>query len=118
MAQNIKKENQNSIKKIKLRLWNILSSNFLEPEKISKIASLVVEGWIQNETNTLLKRGFNGLALQNAQLLQDNQDLNNRLITLQEQLEIISQEFSDQEKQEKIIHDNKIKRKNRRGLPK
>jgi integrase len=72
----------------------------------------------QNERNILLKRGFSGLALQNAQLLQDNQDLNNRLITLQEELEIISQELSDRKKQEKIIQDNKIKRKNRKPLPK
>lgn len=50
--------------------------------------------------------------------MQDNQDLNNRLITLQEQLEIISQELSDRKKQEKLIQDNKIKRKNRRRLPK
>lgn len=112
MAQKIKKK----IKKVKSQLLNILSLDLVESEKISKIASLVVEN--QNETNILLKKGFTGLAFQNAQLLQDNQDLNNRLTTLQEQLETIYQELSDRKKQEEIIQDNKIKRKNRRRLPK
>lgn len=52
MAQKIKKENQNSIKKVKSQLSNILSLDLVESEKISKIVSLVVEN--QNETNTLL----------------------------------------------------------------
>ena len=116
IAPKIKKENQKSIKEVKLQLSKILSSRVSESKKISKIASLIVES--QSETNELLKRGFGGLALQNAQLLEDNQQLNYRLTSLQEQLETISKELSDKKKQEKIIQDNKIKRKKRKRLPK
>ena len=45
--------------------------------------------------------------------MQNSQDLNGRLITLQEQFEIILQKLFDRKKQKKIIHNNKIKRKNR-----
>lgn len=65
----------------------------------------------QSETTELLKRGFGGLVLQNAQLLEDNQQLNYHFTFLQEQLETSSKELSDKKKQEKIIQDNKIKRK-------
>lgn len=116
IAPKIKKENQKSIKEVELHLSNILSSGISESEKISKIASLVVR--TQSETNELLKRGFGGLALQNSQLLTDNQQLNDRLTILQEQLEIITEELSAKKEQEKIIQDKKIKRKNRQRLPK
>ena len=71
----------------------------------------------QTKTNELLKRGFGGLALQNFQLLKDNEQLNDRLVNLQEQLEIISNELAEKKKQEKIIQDNKIKRKDRKRKP-
>lgn len=109
IAPKIKKENQKSIKKIKIQLSKILSSRVSESKKISKIASLIMES--QSETNELSKGGFGVLALQNAQLLEDNQQLNYRLTFLQEQLETISKERSDKKRQEKIIQDNKIKRK-------
>ena len=109
IAPKIKEENQKSIKKIKIQLSKILSSRVSESKKISKIASLIMES--QSETNELSKGGFDGLALQNAQLLEDNQQLNYRLTFLQEQLETISKERSDKKRQEKIIQDNKIKRK-------
>ena len=57
----------------------------------------------QTETNELLKQGFGGLALQNSQLLKDNEQLNDRLVNLQEQLEIISNKLAEEKKQEKII---------------
>lgn len=101
IAPKIKKENQKSIKEVELQLSNILSSGISESEKISRIASLVVG--TQSETNELLKRGFGGLALQNSQLLTDNQQLNDRLTILQEQLEIITKELSAKKEQEKII---------------
>lgn len=78
-----------------------MSSNGTESKKISKIVSLIVEG--QSETNDLLKRGFSGLAFQNAQLLQDNQQLNNKLVYLQEQLENISKELAEKKRLFKIF---------------
>ena len=115
MTLKIRKENIKSIKQVEIELHSILSLNLGESEKISRIASLIVEG--QTETNELLKRGFGGLTLQNSQLLKDNEQLNNRLVNLQEQLEIISNELAERKKQEKIIQDNKIKRKNRKRKP-
>jgi len=92
-----------------------LSSDASESKKISKIASLIVES--QSHTNELLKRGFGGLALQNNQLLEDNQQLKNRLRILQEQLEVISEELHDKKKEEKILQEKKNRRKNQKRLP-
>lgn len=68
IAPKIKKENQKSITEVKLQLSKILSSRVSESKKISKITYLIVKS--QSETNELLKGGFGGLALQNAQLLE------------------------------------------------
>jgi integrase len=115
-ALKTKKENTQSIKKVKLELSKVLSSNLTEAEKISEIASLMIEG--QSQTNELLKLGFSGLALQNSQLLSDNQQLDDRLVNLQEQLEDISKELAEKKQKEKLVRDKKIKRKNRKRLPK
>jgi integrase len=76
----------------------------------------MIEG--QSKTNELLKPGFSGLALQNFQLLSDNQQLDGRLVNLQEQLEDISKELAKKKQKEKLIRDKKIKRKNHKRLPK
>lgn len=115
-ATQIKNENRKSIQKVKLELSRILSLDTSESDKITKIASLMVES--QTETNELIKRGFGGLALQNSKLLEDNQDLKNRLQSMQEQLENIFEELEDQKTQQQIRENIKIKRKNRKRLPK
>ena len=89
-----------------------MSFNTNESEKITKIAFLLVES--QSETKALLKKGFSGLALQNAQLLEENKQLNNQLMKLQEQLESISKELSQQREQEQLRQEKKQKRKNRK----
>lgn len=70
----------------------------------------------QSQTNKVLKQGFGVLALQNAQLLEDNQELKDRLTILQKQLEIISAQLHVKKKQEKLIQENELKRRNRHRL--
>lgn len=116
IAAKIKKENIESINKVKSELKKILTSNIIDSEKISEIISLIVEG--QDQTKELLKQGFTGLAIQNAQLLEDNQELKFKLITLQDQLQNISDELNDRKNKEKLAQEIKEKRKNRKRLPK
>lgn len=64
------KKNVKSIKKVEAEFQTILALIIDEQEKISKLASLIVES--QSETKDLIKWGFSGLAIKNAQLLDDN----------------------------------------------
>lgn len=75
-------------------------SNLTKSEKISKIASLIIEG--QSQTNQLLKGRFGSLGLQNSQLLSDNQQFNDRLVNLQDQLEDISKELTEKKTKRKV----------------
>lgn len=102
-------------KGVEKELSKIIQSGINNDQKIMKIAYLIVQG--QSETKTLLKRGFAGLAIQNAQLLEKNQGLQDRIVNLQEQLEIVTEELLERKQQEKLMEERKFKRKNRKRLP-
>ena len=74
------------------------------------------------ETQSMMKEGFVGLAIQNAELnaeLKDqNKVLKEQLNQLQEQLEIVTEELQERKERERSIEEKKEKRKNRRRLPK
>ncbi|MDX5585575.1 MAG: tyrosine-type recombinase/integrase [Aureibaculum sp.] len=85
-----------------------------------QLFSLMAEGHV--ETQSIMKEGFVGLAIQNAELnaeLKDqNKALEEQLNQLQEQLEIVTQELQERKERERLLQEKKEKWKNRRRLPK
>jgi uncharacterized protein (DUF342 family) len=89
-------------------------------EKFRKLFSLMAEG--HAETQLMMKEGFVGLAIQNAELnaelKEQNKALEEQLKQLQDQLEIVTEELQERKERERLIEEKKEKRKNRRRLPK
>jgi integrase len=77
-------------------------------EKISKIAHFILVS--QDENTSVMKKGFVGLATQNIELKE-------QLTKLQKELEIVSNELMDRKQKEKLIQEQKERRKNRKRLP-
>ena len=109
-----------SLQKIESEFTKIIDSNVGRNEKFRKLFSLMAEG--HAETQSMMKEGFVGLAIQNAELnaeLKDqNKVLKEQLNQLQEQLEIVTEELQERKERERSIEEKKEKRKNRRRLPK
>jgi integrase len=109
-----------SLQKIESEFTKIIDSNVGRNEKFRKLFSLMAEGHV--ETQSMMKEGFVGLAIQNAELnaeLKDqNKVLKEQLNQLQEQLEIVTKELQERKERERSIEEKKEKRKNRRRLPK
>jgi site-specific recombinase XerD len=120
MAIKVKTENQKSIKKVEKELNKIIKAGGDEEEKVTKITSLILES--QNETQEMMKQGFVGLALQNAELnkklMKNNAFLEKQLNQLQNQFEIVINELQQRKEEERISAKQKEKRKNRKRLPK
>ncbi len=120
MALKVKKENTESIQRVKNNLSKILEGNADDDEKIQQIAILIVEG--HNETQSLLQKGFLGLAVQNETLNQElverNEALENRIKELQQQFQIVVEELEKRKEKERMLEEQKQKRKNRKRLPK
>jgi site-specific recombinase XerD len=120
MAIKIKTENQKSIKKVEKELNKIINAGGDEEEKITKVASLIVES--KNETQEMMRQGFVGLAIQNAELnkklMKNNEFLEEQLNQLQKQFEIVINELQQRKQEERISAKKKEKRKNRKRLPK
>ena len=86
-----------SLQKIESEFTKIIYSNMGRNEKFRKLFSLMAEG--HAETQSMMKEGFVGLAIQNAELnaeLKDqNKVLKEQLNQLQEQLEIVTEELQE-----------------------
>ena len=109
-----------SLQKIESEFTKIIDSNVGRDEKFQKLFSLMAEGHV--ETQSIMKEGFVGLAIQNAELnaelKEQNKVLKDQLNQLQDQLEIVTEELQERKERERLIAEKKEKRKNRRRLPK
>ena len=109
-----------TIPKVERELTKIIDSGVGRDEKFSKLFSLVAEG--HAETQSMMKEGVVGLAIQNAELNRElkeqNRVLKEQLTKLQDQLEIVMEELQERKERERLIEEKKEKRKNRRRLPK
>ena len=109
-----------SLQKVESEFTKIIDSNVGRNEKFRKLFSLMAEG--HAETQSMMKEGFVGLAIQNAELntelKEQNRVLKDQLTKLQDQLEIVMEELQERKERERLIEEKKEKRKNRRRLPK
>jgi len=105
-----------SLQKVESEFAKIIDSNVGRNEKFRKLFSLMAEGHV--ETQSIMKEGFVGLAIQNAELKEQNKALEEQLNQLQEQLEIVTKELQERKERERLIQEKKEKQKNRRRLPK
>ena len=102
-----------SIQKVEREFTKIIDSNVGRDEKFRKLFSLMAEG--HAETQSMMKEGFVGLAIQNAEL---NAKLKEQNKALEDQLRIVTEELQEQKERERLIEEKKEKRKNKRRLPK
>lgn len=98
-----------SIQKVESELTKIIDSDVGRAEKSTKLFSLMAEGHAKSQF--IMKEVFVSLAIQNAELKDQNK-------ALQEQLQIVTQEFQEQKERERLLQEKNEKRKNRRRLPK
>ena len=109
-----------SIQKVEREFTKIIDSNVGRDEKFRKLFSLMAEG--HAETQSMMKEGFVGLAIQNAELnaelKEQNKALEDQLNQLQDQLRIVTEELQEQKERERLIEEKKEKRKNQKRLPK
>ena len=109
-----------SIQKVESEFAKIIDSNVGRNEKFRKIFSLMAEG--HPETQSMMKEGFVGLAIQNvelnAELKEQNKALEDQLKQLQEQFRIVREELEERKERERLIEEKKEKRKNQKRLPK
>jgi len=109
-----------SLQKVGSEFTKIIDSDVGRNEKLKQLFSLMAEGHV--ETQFIMKKGFVGLAIQNAELnaeLKDqNKALEEQLNQLQEQLEIVTQELQERKERERLMQEKKEKRKNRKRLSK
>jgi integrase len=109
-----------SIEKVEIEFTKIIDSNVGRDEKFRKLFSLMAEG--HAETQLMMKKGFVGLAIQNAELnaelKEQNKALEDQLNQLQDQLRIVTEELQERKERERLIDEKKEKRKNQKRLPK
>ena len=109
-----------SIQKVESEFTKIIDSNVGRDEKFRKLFSLMAEG--HAETQSMMKEGFVGLAIQNAELnaelKEQNKALEDQLNQLQDQLRIVTEELQERKERERLIEEKKEKRKNQKRLPK
>lgn len=105
-----------SIQKVGSEFAKIINSNVGRDEKFRKLFSLMAEG--HAETQSMMKEGFVGLVIQNAELKEQNKALEDQLNQLQEQLRIVTEELQERKERERLIEEEKEKYKNQKRLPK
>lgn len=122
-APKVKKENNESLRKVKKTIRLILNSDVSGEEKLAQITELYVEG--HYETQDMLKAGLRSLSLQNAQLYGQNQDLlgqnddlKNEIIFLQENISQLTNKIEAIMKEKQIKEERRDRRKKRKRLPK
>lgn len=103
-----------SLQKVEREFTKIIDSNVGRDEKFRKLFSLMAEG--HAETQSMMKEGFVGLAIQNAELnaeLKDqNKALEDQLNQLQEQFRIVREELEERKERERLIEKKNVKIKN------
>nr|UDP55601.1 putative integrase/recombinase protein [Schizostauron trachyderma] len=109
-----------SLQKVESELTKIIDSDVVRNEKFQQLFSLMAEG--QAETQSIMKEGFVGLAIQNAELnaelKEQNKTLEDQLNQLQDQLAMVTEELQERKERERLIEEKKEKRKNQKRLPK
>ena len=102
-----------SLQKVESEFTKIIDSDVGRDEKFQKLFSLMAEGHV--ETQSMMKEGFVGLAIQNAEL---NAELKGQNKGLEDQLRIVREELEERKERERLIEEKKEKRKNQKRLPK
>ena len=109
-----------SLQKVESEFTKIMDSHVGRDEKLKQLFSLMAEGHV--ETQSIMKEGFVGLAIQNAklnaELKEQNKALKDQLNQLQEQLKFVTEELQERKERERLLQEKKEKWKNRRRLPK
>jgi site-specific recombinase XerD len=105
----ILKVSGDSLEKVESEFTKIIDSDMGRNEKFTKLFSLMTEG--RAETQSMMKEGFVGLAIQNAELKEQNK-------ALEDQLRIVTEELQERKERERLIEEKKEKRKNQKRLPK
>jgi len=109
-----------SIQKVESELTKIIDSDVGRDEKFHQLFSLMAEGHAKSQS--IMKEGFVGLAIQNAEfnaeLKEQNKALEDQLNQLQDQLRIVTEELQERKERERLIEEKKEKRKNQKRLPK
>jgi hypothetical protein len=116
----ILKVSGDSLEKVESEFTKIIDSDMGRNEKFTKLFSLMAEG--HAETQSMMKEGFVGLAIQNAELnaelKEQNKSLKDQLTQLQDQLAIVTEELQERKERERLVQERKEKWKNRKRLPK
>jgi len=98
-----------SLRKVESEFTKIIDSNVGRDEKFRKLFSLMAEGHV--ETQSMMKEGFVGLAIQNAELnaelKEQNKTLEDQLNQLQEQLKIVREELQERKERERLMAEKK-----------
>ena len=109
-----------SLQKVESEFTKIIDSDMGRDKKFREFLSLMSEG--HAETQSMMKEGFVGLAIQNvelnAELKERNKILEEQLNQLQEQIAMVTEELQERKERERLIVEKKEKWKNRRRLPK
>ena len=109
-----------SLQKVESEFTKIIDSDMGRDKKFRKFLSLMAEG--HAETQSIMKEGFVGLAIQNAELnaelKEQNKVLEDQLNQLQDQLAMVTEELEERKERERLMQKKKEKWKNRRRLPK
>ena len=114
-GEKVKQENIKSIQQVEKSLRNIICSSAETDQKIAQIAALLVQG--QSETQDLVKRGFAGIAIQNSELFNQNEELKEQLADMQTQFQLVLEQLQEKIDQEHLIKQQQLKRKNRKLQP-
>lgn len=78
----------------------IIDSNVGRDEKLFQLFSLMAESHV--ETQSIMKEGFVGLAIQDAELKEQNKALKDQLNQLQEQLKFVTEELQKRKERERL----------------
>lgn len=71
----------------------------------------------QNQTQELVKRGFAGIAIQNAELFDQNEELKQQLVDMQTKFDLVFDQLQEKIDQEHLIKKKRLERKNRKLQP-
>ena len=93
-----------------------MKGQLIQQKKLQEIKNLVIQG--QNVTHDLLYAGFAGLAFQNQQLIEDNQNLKKQLHEMQEQFQAIANELQQIQNENQKKEARRKAYNNRKILPK
>lgn len=94
-----------SLQKVESEFKKMIDSDMGRDKKFRKFLSLMVEH--HAETQSIMKEGFVGLAIQNAELnaelKEQNKVLKEQLNQLQKQLAMVTEELQERKKRERLM---------------